>query len=141
MSFEHYMLHSINYRLLKRSLTINWTKWLHELILLQFHHLLFKQSITFSAIFKVANVKSNIDCDISECDVYVILFEILMNSHLNRLSHEINSFARIEFWIFEFHHEWCALKSSQIIAFSEMFIDVNFRSIEYFWFSSWDFSF
>ena len=64
----------------------------------------------------------------SKCDVYVILFEILINPQLNRLIHEINSFAQIEFWVFEFYYEWCALKSSHIIAFLEMSIDVNFRA-------------
>ena len=86
------------------------------------------QSTIYSDIFEIANVRSSIDCDMSECDVYVLLFEILINSQLNRLIHEINSFARIGFWIFEFHHQWCALKSLHIIAISKMPIDVNFRS-------------
>ena len=40
---------------------------------------------------------------------------------MNRLIHAINTFARIKFWIFEFHHEWCALNLSQRIVFSKMF--------------------
>ena len=98
------------------------------------------QSTMFSAIFVVANVKSSTDCEIFECDVYVISSDVLINSQLNLLIHEINASERIEFWIFEFYHEWCALKSSQIIAFWRIFIHVNFRSIVYFWFSPWDFS-
>ena len=66
---------------------------------------------------------------------------MFVSSQLNLLIYEINAFAWIEFWIFEFHHEWCALKSSQIIAFSKMSKEINFRSIVYSWFSPWFFSF
>ena len=51
----------------------------------------------FFTILDVANVKSNTGCDISQCDIYYILFEILINSKLNRLIHEINLFTQIEF--------------------------------------------
>ena len=112
------------------------TSWFNFVIISSF----ITYSTIFSAIFDVANVKSNTDRDISECDVYVILSKILINSQLNRLVYEINSFTRIEFWVFEFHHEWCALKSLHIIVFSETSIDVHFRSTVYFWCSSWDFS-
>ena len=99
------------------------------------------QSTMFSAIFFVAKVKSNIDCDISKWNVYVISSEILINSQLNRLIHDINAFAWIEFWIFEFHHEWCALKFSQINAFLKLSKRINLCSIVYFLLFSWLFSF
>ena len=64
----------------------------------------------------------------------------MINSQLNRLIHEINAFARINFWIFEFYHKWCALKSPQISAFSGKHRRINFRLIVYSWSSPWFFS-
>ena len=55
------------------------------------------QPTIFSAIFDVANVKSNTECDMCKCNVYIISFEIIVNSQLNRLIHEINLFARFDF--------------------------------------------
>jgi hypothetical protein len=83
------------------------------------------------SMFSLANVKSMTDlATVFEFRINVYSSEIFMSLHLCDFVHSINFVVRIEFWILEFHYEWCALKFSQsrILSRESNFKSDNIRS-------------
>ncbi len=97
------------------------------------------QFVIFDARSDVANVKSMTELELSR--VNVCSSDMLINSQLNLFNQSINTVARIDDAIREFHHWWWALKSSHTSEFFVSSIVFSFLSIVYsFELNFWHFS-